>query len=324
MTNGKVSENILKRSVLREIRQNNKDLITGAAFGEDCAILDLNSDVVMGMAEAVGNGFGEGRVALIKASNNLAACGFKSEGFEISVILPENAEEEDLKSLMKELSDEAINSGGQIIGGHTEVSGAVKDFLVTVTAFGRKSKEIVLDKKNISAGDAIIASKWIGIEGACKLLESDKEELTKRFGESFLERFDGYEGFMSVKEEAETAVANGVKAMKDVSEHGIFGALWDLGSAANKGLEVDLTKIPVKQEVIEICNHLNVSPYEMKSSGMLLMVTNDEKRLLDALENVGILAVTIGHFTNQNDRVIINDDEVRHLDKIKQDALYRR
>lgn len=53
--------------------------------------------------------------------------------------------------------------------------------------------------------------------------------------------------------EAAVAARSGVSAMHDITEGGIFGALWEMAEASGVGLEIDLKKIPVRQETIEIC-----------------------------------------------------------------------
>lgn len=40
------------------------------------------------------------------------------------------------------------------------------------------------------------------------------------------------------------AVAHGVTAMHDVTEGGIYGALWELAEASGVGLEIDLKASP--------------------------------------------------------------------------------
>ena len=42
-----------------------------------------------------------------------------------------------------------------------------------------------------------------------------------------------------------------VFAMHDVTEGGIFGALWEMAEASGVGLEIDVKKIPIRQETVE-------------------------------------------------------------------------
>ena len=72
--------------------------------------------------------------------------------------------------------------------------------------------------------------------------------------------------------------------MHDVTEGGIFGALWEIAEASGVGLEIDLKKIPLKQETVEICEFFGINPYELISSGSMLMATEDGNGLVMELE----------------------------------------
>ena len=327
MNRGKVPEKVLERSVLRTLREVNKDVITGAAFGEDCAILcyEKGEDAGCYEAHAVGVGYGkeEAASAFIKAVNNLSAGGFIFVTAAVSVILPEFSEEEELKEIMKVISDTAKKLSGFVTAGQTEVSPFVTKTVISVTAIGKLMGERILRKKDITIGEAIVAAGFAGNEGASILVRCKNDVLKERFPIGFLSRFKGWEDRISVVSKARIAYDFGVTAMKDVSERGVFSALWELGSASGRGLQVNLKDIPIKQETIEICNFFNINPYGMKSSGMLLMVTKDPDGLTKALSDAGFNASKIGMITADNDRVIVNDDEIRHLDKILQDEIYK-
>ena len=111
--------------------------------------------------------------------------------------------------------------------------------------------------------------------------------------------------------------------MHDVTEGGIFGALWELAESSGVGLEIDLKRIPVRQETIEICEFFEINPYELISSGSLLMVTDDGPDLVRKLEQEGISAAVIGKIREGNDRVVINEEERRYLEPPKSDELYK-
>ena len=53
------------------------------------------------------------------------------------------------------------------------------------------------------------------------------------------------------------------------------------------------------------------------------MTTEDGSALVEALNREGIPAVVVGKITDSNDRVILNDDEKRYLDKPKMDEIHR-
>ena len=111
--------------------------------------------------------------------------------------------------------------------------------------------------------------------------------------------------------------------MHDISKGGILGALWEMAERFGVGLEVDLKKIPIRQETVEICNHLDINPYELLSTGSLLLFTENGQEIVNALEQEGIPAVIVGRTTEGNDRLIQVDDESRYLTRPGTDELVR-
>ncbi len=111
--------------------------------------------------------------------------------------------------------------------------------------------------------------------------------------------------------------------MHDVTEGGIFGALWELAESSGVGLEIDLKKIPVRQETIEISEFFQINPYELISSGCMLMASPDGNELLRNLQKAGIPAALIGKAMSGNDRVLLNEEERRFLEPPKTDQLYK-
>jgi hydrogenase maturation factor len=89
------------------------------------------------------------------------------------------------------------------------------------------------------------------------------------------------------------------------------------------GLDIDLMSIPLKQETIEVCEIFGISPYQLISSGSMLITTQRGHDLVRELEKEGIHAAVIGKVTHGNDRVLINEDERRFLEPPKSDELYK-
>ena len=325
MNEGIIPENMFKRSVLREFKTEDKDVITGAAFGKDCAILNLKeASDRMGVTQATANDKRDAALVVTKAVNSLAASGFLAKYVSISVCLPQSFEEDDLKILISDISSGCKENEVTVIGINT-VTGGKEECIISVTAFGYAGNfdDETAGKEAVKPGDSIVVSKWIGIEGSLIILREKEEEIRKRYNKEFIRLFDGYSDYLSVASEAKVASASKVKEMKAVSEHGIFGALWELSEVTGLGLSVDAKAIPVRQEVIEICNLFDINPYEMKSSGMLIMVTKEPDALIEALKEDGIDASVIGSFSDNNDKTVLNGEEKRSLDQIKPDSIYK-
>ena len=148
-------------------------------------------------------------------------------------------------------------------------------------------------------------------------------ELKEHFPASFVDTAKAFDQYLSVVPEAAVAVKSGVAAMHDVTEGGLFGALWEMAEASGVGLEIDLKKIPIRQETVEICEYFDVNPYGLISSGMMLMASEDGNALVHALAEANIPATVIGKATEGNDRVIVRDEERRFLEPPKTDELYK-
>ena len=57
---------------------------------------------------------------------------------------------------------------------------------------------------------------------------------------------------------------------------GCFAALWDLSQLLKSGMMINYADIPIQQEVIQICNELDVNPYELESKGMYLLAVDED------------------------------------------------
>ncbi len=181
----------------------------------------------------------------------------------------------------------------------------------------------------------IVMTGFAGLYGSVILAREKYGELRGRYPVSFLEEAAKQERLIwQIPEAAPAGKSDGcgayfssdffeksIAGMYLLSEGGVFAGLWNMGKSAGIGLEVSLKKIPVKQETIEICNFFDVNPYQMNSRGCCLLLTENGGRLKDRLAECEISSEAIGVTTGNNDRVVINGEERRFLEKHYEDAL---
>ena len=324
MKAGKLKESILKRSILKQLHKRKDDVIVAPAVGGDYGAISVTEDVAVVLSsdpvtltkDVIGS------TAIIAACNDVACSGATPSGVSVTMLLPTSYNEEELRDLMKDLDRACEICGVDIVSGHTEVSRAVKEPVVMVTAMGTVSKKEMLHSSRVRPGMDIVATKWVALEGTAILAREKEEELRTRYAQPFIDNAKVFGQMMSILPEAAVAVKSGASAMHDVSEGGIFGALWELAESAGVGLEIDLKKIPIRQETVEICEFLDINPYKLLSGGCLLIATEDGNGLVMELEKAQIPAVIIGKATDSNDRVLINEDERRFLETTQTDELY--
>lgn len=322
---GKLPESVLKRSVFKQLHTKREEVLLGAGVGEDCAAMKLDSDeiFVISTDPITGTAKDIGDLAVQITVNDLASAGAEPIGIMLTMLLPEEATEEELKHVMAQVESACEKNQIQVMGGHTEVTRVVSQIVLSVTGVGKAKEDRLISTADVLPDMDILVTKWVGIEGTAILAKEKEQELSARYTKPFLEAAKGLDRYLSVLPEAATAVKSGVAAMHDVTEGGIFGALWEMAEASGVGLEIDLKKIPLKQETVEICEYFGISPYELISSGSMLMAAKDGNRLVMELRKEGIPAVIIGKATAGRDRILRNEDECRYLEPPKTDELYK-
>ena len=332
MKTGKVPENVLKRSVLRQLKTERKEILNGAGVGKDCAIFSFSDgNVISCMQEAPvavkdaagcrpdGHTLRYTMAQLIqKCANNLAAGGAEPAAAMITLLLPETLEEPELKALMADAELKCSELSMAIAGGQTRVMGEVASPVAVVTGFGQG-----FPVKAAAPGQDVVISKWIGLEGTAFLAERYREKLLARYPAYLVEEAAGFHRYLSILPEAATAMESGVCAMHDASEGGIFAALWELAEQSGVGLNIDLKKLPLRQETVEVCECCGVNPYQLLSGGCLVMTAEDGPGLVDSLHARDIPAVVVGRVTDKSGRLLLNEDEVRYMDRPGSDEIYR-
>ncbi len=322
---GKVPETVLKRSILKQVHNRRNEVLVGPGVGEDCAVLELKEGetFLVSTDPITGASKDAGKLAVHITANDIASSGGELIGIMLTALLPPDTEEAQIKQMMAEVEEACTQLDMQVLGGHTEITDAVNRPVLTVTGIGKGKKEQLLTTKNIKPGQDVVVTKWIGLEGTSILAKEREEELLTRYPRHLIETAKGFDQYLSVVKEAATAIKSGASAMHDVTEGGIFGALWEVAEGAGVGLRIDLKKLPIKQETVEICEFFRISPYELVSSGSMLIVTDNGHDLTAALKEQGIQATVVGKTTDNNDRVVLNGEESRFLEPPKTDELYK-
>lgn len=338
MRSGKISDSVLKRSVLKQIKTRRREVLCGAGIGEDCAIFAPSGALASAVSQAPISEDADMSRLLIKSANNLAVAGAEPIAVSISLTLPSEAEEQSLRSIMEAAEAACAPLGMQIAGGHTAVSRHVDCPLASITIYGIPMRDMVASESEVQSdtpaaplcttrgavpGQDIILTKWIALEGTAILAGLRREPLLQRYPAHLVETAVSFDRYLSIIPEAASAVKSGVRVLHDASEGGILAALWELAESSGVGLVIDLRKIPIRQETVEICEFCGANPYTLASTGCLVMTSNHSEALVKQLAAQQIPATVIGQITDSHDRLIYNAGEKRYLDKPAQDEIHK-
>jgi len=310
-----LSEAILKRSVLKQLH-------SPAAYGMDygAAAADGRMLVTASASRPLGTK-SVPAAGVYAAVNNLVCSGAEPLGVSVTLLLPTSASENTLRDWIAAIAQACEKEDVLLLSGHTEVVRSVTEPVLSVTAVGQTAEPLVRADGARPDMD-VLMTKWAGLEGTV-MLAAEHAELRGRFSQPFLDRAMSYIDYLSIRSEAAVAAQSGVAAMHDVSEGGIFGALWELGSCSGVGLEIDLKSLPIRQETVEICEFFDLNPYKLLGGGSLLLAAENGNALLHAFAAAGIPAALIGRTTADNDRVLLKDGERRFLETTQTDEMWR-
>ena len=322
---GKLPEPVLIRSVLKQVKHRREEVLVGPSVGQDCAALQVGPEEVLVMSTdpITGTVKDMGSHCIHITANDLAASGAEPLGVMLTVMLPDSMEEPQLRRLMQDAEKTCEELNIEILGGHTEITNVVRQPLVSVTGVGKILRSQLSTLRQIKPGQDVVVTKWIGLEATAILAKEREEELSARFPAGLVDVAKSFNRYLSVVKDARIAVSCGVTAMHDITEGGVFGALWEMAGGAGVGLEVDMKRIPIRQETVEICEYFGLNPYQIMSSGSMMIVTDQGHELVRRLENEGIHGTVIGRTTDGNDRILRNGEDVRYLDKPQPDELYK-
>ena len=172
----------------------------------------------------------------------------------------------------------------------------------------------------MQAGQDLVLAGHIALWGTSKLASVGEERLKERFTLRFIRRCQKVYESRGI---SVTPERFGAASWCLPGEGGIMAALWDYLSHFGLGFEIDLKKLAVLQETIDVCEVFDVNPYRLHAGGCLLFTAENGGRLAGELEREGICAAVAGRITGDIGRRIINGETQSFLDRPKPDELYK-
>lgn len=267
---------------------------------------------------------------LLTEVNELAAQGVHMGSAEIHIEIPADMDKSRMHSIrnhiakaMEKLETEDFQLEELHIAG--EKCAALRVPQIVITAAGETDqKERIADALlTARAGQDIVYAGWAGLEGMLRIIGEKEAELRARFTPAFIGQMKAYDSELCGLSKIAVADAMGVSVIRQVSRGGILASLWDLAKDTELGLNLNLKKIAVRQETIEVCEHFRLNPYQLASGGSFLMLSENGEALADTLNQKGIQAAVIGQLTDSNDKVIHNGEDMRYIDRPAPDELMK-
>ena len=307
---GKISAEIFSELIFPRLGADDKKILVGPRHGTDVGIAEIGGQAVSFTCDPVFivPEYGWERAAWfaihILASDSVTS-GLPPKYLSIDLNLPMEISKEQLTVMWDTMHRECRKLGIAIITGHTaRYENCHYPFVGGATVVGVGDLDKYVSPRFIKPGDALIITKGPAIE-ACGIFATMFPRLMQeKFGADFARRSDKLFYKMSVVEEALLAVGcgvrdDGISALHDATECGIWGGLYEVAEAAGCGIRVDQDKIVIEDCVTEICQLFNIDPYSSISEGTLIAACRPHKaqEVVQAINNQGIKASIAGEFT---------------------------
>ena len=308
---GKISPQVFEELIYPRLGKRRDSVLVGPRSGVDVGIVEIG-----GLAVAVTTDpvfivpeYGWERAAWFAIhilASDVVTSGLAPTYLSIDLNLPLEITERQLETMWTVMHDECEKMGIAIVCGHTGryencrypmVGGA------TMLAVG--AKDAYVTPSMARAGDHVVITKGPAIESSGIFAAMFPDRVAEAFGRPFADRAQDLFRLMSVVDDALAAVSvgvreNGVTAMHDATECGIWGGVYELAEAAGLGVLLDKDAIVVTEGVLEISRLFGIEdPYAAISEGTLIVACRPRHSaaIVRALGERGILASVAGELT---------------------------
>jgi hydrogenase maturation factor len=334
---GKVSSEIFDEIILPQLGRKRSQILVGPQHGVDVGVADLGNNQVMVTTTDpifVVPPYGwerSGWFAVHILASDAATSGLAPTYITMDLNLPLSITREEFEQLWNVMHCECDKIGMAIISGHTgRYEGCEYPMIggATVICIGPKERYVTPNMAQV--GDEIIITKGAAIEAAGLFAVTFPQQVAERYGAEVATEAEKIFWQMSVVEDALTAVEAGVRedgvtAMHDATECGVWGGLVEVAEASKVGMIVDKEKIIVQDTIRKVCDLFNIDPYSSISEGSLIITVKPHKakEVLDRLKDKGIPASSVGEVVeNEKGMQLFEDGKGKPLQHPKVDPFW--
>jgi hydrogenase maturation factor len=311
---GKVSSEIFDQIILPHLGRHRPEILVGPQHGVDVAVVNLGHNQVMVTTTDpvfVVPPYGWERSAWFAIhilASDAATSGLAPTYITIDLNLPLGMNRQEFALLWEVMHRECDKIGMAVISGHTgRYEGCNYPMIggATVICIGPADKYVTPNMAQV--GDAVIITKGPAIEASGLFAVTFPQKVAAAYGEAFAKEAEQIFWQMSVVVDALTAAAvgvreNGVTAMHDATECGVWGGLFEVAQASKVGMIIDKEKIMLPETVKKVCELFKIDPYSSISEGTLIITCRPHKakEVVARLGDKGILAGMIGEVVEKS------------------------
>ena len=266
---GKLPPDLLARLIATSLPP---EVVLGPRIGEDACAIEIEAGTLIAATDPITlTGAGVGAHAVAVNANDVAVTGARPRWFLACVLLPEGSTPEDAEALFEGMRRALDQVGAALVGGHTEVTSAVRQPLVVGQMLGIATERTV-PTGGLRPGHAVVQIGPALVEGAAVLSEVLPAERLSGIPPSVLAAARSAldtPGILVV-EPALAAARAGASALHDPTEGGLSAGLHEMADASGVALAIEPERILWYEPGVELCAAAGLDPWGTLASGTLL------------------------------------------------------
>lgn len=263
-----------------------------------------------------------GSLAVHGVVNDLAVAGADPRFLTLSALIEEGLETAVLERLVASFAEAARESGVAVVAGDTTVvrRGEGGGLYLAVAGIGVRRAAAPLAIESIAPGDAVLVSGPVGDHGIAVMLAREQ------FGLSGELRSDSASVLPLARAVRDLP---GLRFMRDPTRGGLATVAHELARASGHSVVLEQQAVPLRPEVVAVCDMLGYDPYFLACEGRIVAVSDPAtaEEILERWQTLpeGAEARLIGRIESGGARVILETGigGRRILDELEDDPLPR-
>ena len=319
---GKLPPELLQKAIFGKLGADSNELLQGPAFGVDNAVIRVAPATVailktdpVSLIPSLGVD-NSAWLSVHLLASDVATSGFRPTFALFDLNLPPRIEDNEVEAYWHGIHRACKELGVTIAGGHAgRFVGC--DYTIMgggfMIALGPEDRYLASNMAR--EGDELLLTKGAAIATTGILAHAFPETVERNFGHEFLTRAKVYLSQFSTVNDALTAASAGVRedgvtAMHDVTEGGVFGGIFELISASRKGGRIRKDSIPVSEETRHICDFFGIDPYNALGEGSLLISVRPQKteEVQALLHDAGVQSSRVGEILRPENGIVLVDE----------------
>ena len=339
---GKLKPEIFNKIIFPNLGAENPSVLVGPTHGVDFGVIEIDDKVIVMTSDPVFivPEYGWKRSAWFAVhilASDAAVSGIPPKYMAIDLNLPLAMTAEEFKKMWIGISNECKKLGISIVCGHTgKYDGCAYPMVGGAVVFGIGDKDKYVTPTMAKEGDKIIVTKGPAIETSGILSVMFPQVLEEKYGKDFVKEAQSLFWQQTAVKDALTVASvgvreDGVTAMHDATEYGLWGGLHEVANASRVGMRIYKEKIVVQKTVLKVCKAfseftgIEIDPFKSISEGTLIITVRPHKaeEVLSKLKQAGIPASIIGEVVSRREGIkIVENGQEKSLKYPEQDPFW--